>query len=362
LPQLTPDYVKKVALDCGFDLAGIASAAPAVDYDRYADWVAAGHAGEMSYLTDHRGELRNDPRELLPEVRSILCVGKIYNIPQPQSRHFTKRTTGWISRYAWGEDYHVVLKQGLERIAARLKQESEIGFVCRGCVDTAPLLERSYARLAGLGWIGRNTCLINQQVGSWLFLGELLLSIDLQPDTPPPDRCGTCRRCIDACPTEAIVPSGDGWTLDSRRCISYLTIEKRGDFPSEHAEAAGNHIFGCDICQEVCPWNRREVFSEDPAWQPKAMAPPLDELASVTEEQFRTLFRKTPVWRTKYRGFLRNVANALGNTGDAASLEPLRKLSESPDTLVASTARQAEARLRRSLEEKGCPVLAVNPG
>src|SRR5205823_6889273 len=172
------------------------------------------------------------------------------------------------------------------------------------CVDTAPLLERSYARLAGLGWIGRNTCLINQQTGSWLFLGELLVSIEIAPDAPPPDRCGTCRRCIEACPTEAIVRGGPGYTVDSRLCISYLTIELRDAVPEPIRGAMGGHVFGCDICQDVCPWNRRAPVTSDPAYQPREFSPPLEKLAALGEDEFRAMFRGAPVTRARYRGFL----------------------------------------------------------
>jgi len=209
-------------------------------------------------------------------------------------------------------------------------------------VDTAPLLERSYARLAGLGWIAKNTCLINQQSGSWIFLGELLLSIELDPDAPPPDRCGTCTRCIDACPTGAIP---EPYKLDSRRCISYFTIELRGAWPEELRAPAGAHIFGCDICQDVCPWNRRAAVTADPAFAPRHFAPPLDELAGLSHEQFREMFRGTPVTRARYSGFLRNVAIAMGNSGLARLREPLERLAASDDPVVADAARWGLERL-----------------
>jgi epoxyqueuosine reductase len=192
--------------------------------------------------------------------------------------------------------------------------QAEAGpFECKICVDTAPLLERSYARDAGLGWIGKNTCLINQQIGSWVFLGEVVTSVELTADAPAPDRCGTCRRCIDACPTAAFVPDGRGrFHLDARRCISYWTIEHRGDIPEEFHDAMGNHVFGCDICQDVCPWNRRSPHASDPAFAAQHYAPPVEELASLTEDDFRARFRRSPVWRTKYSGFMRNVRIAMG--------------------------------------------------
>ena len=281
-------------------------------------------AGDMGYLTDRRGDLRRDPRNLLPSARSIICVGKLYNTASPRSVEMKDADRGWISRYAWGADYHDVLRHGMERLVERLTEIHREPFDWKICVDTAPLLERSYARAAGLGWIGKNTCLINQQQGSWFFLGELLASIPLAPDTPPPDRCGTCRRCIDACPTQAIVPAANsGWTLDSRLCISYLTIEKRGPIPDDISRKTGNHIFGCDVCQDVCPWNRRAPITVEEVFGPVRYAPHLEQMAELSEAEFRQLFRRSPVWRTKYVGFLRNVAIAMGNSGKSKMRKPL---------------------------------------
>jgi epoxyqueuosine reductase len=347
MAALTATRVKVLAQECGFELAGIAPAAPAADFARYEDWLAAGLAGEMTYLTDHRARLRADPRNLLASARSILCVGKLYNAAAPYSIAADLSGRGWISRYAWGDDYHDVLRDMLDRLVQKLREDSPEAFESRICVDTAPLLERSYARLAGLGWIGKNACLINEQQGSWFLLGEVLLSCDLVPDAPPPDRCGTCTRCIDACPTEAIVPdSRGGFRLDARLCVSYLTIEKRGAIGENEQAGLGNHIFGCDICQDVCPWNRSAPETQDTEFQPRSFAPPLEELATLTEAEFRARFRHTPVWRTKYSGFLRNVAIAMGNSGDAAFLPALERLAQRTDLVVAETARQALARLR----------------
>jgi epoxyqueuosine reductase len=298
----------------------------------------------MGYLTDHRAELRRDPRQLLPTAKSILCVGQLYNETNPIPDESELPYSGWISRYAWGEDYHEVVRRGLERLVARLREECD-SFEYRICVDTAPLLERSYARLAGLGWIGKNTCLINQQMGSWFFLGELLLSIELEPDEPPADRCGSCTRCIDACPTDAIVPEGKGFTLDSRRCISYFTIELRGPVPEEMRPGMGNHVFGCDICQDVCPWNRKAPVTVEPAFAPQHFAPALERMAGLTEEEFREKFRHSPIKRTKYSGFLRNVATAMGNNGDIRFRQPLEKLAASDDPIVAEHALWALATL-----------------
>jgi epoxyqueuosine reductase len=315
--------------------------------------VEQGHAAGMSYLTDRRADVRRDPRNLLPSVRSVLCVGKLYNTPWPYSTQFTEAEKGWISRYAWGQDYHDVLRSGLEAVVDKLQQAAQ--FEYKICVDTAPLLERSYARQAGLGWIGKNTCLIHEPLGSWFLLGEILLSLDLQPDQPPPERCGTCTRCIDACPTRAIVPHGGWWTVDSRLCISYLTIEHRGPIPEASREGVGTHLFGCDICQDVCPWNGAEGRSRatpvtaDPAFQPQAFAPDLDRMSVLTEEEFRRMFRSTPVSRARYAGFLRNVAIAMGNSDSRAMIPALEQLARHPIELVAEHAKWALVRLSSSV-------------
>jgi epoxyqueuosine reductase len=337
---LTSGEVRALARECGFEVAGVTPAEPVADAAWYQEWVAEGYAGEMRYLTDRRATVREDPRNLLASARSIVCVGQLYQTPWPLTTQFDDEERAWISRYAWGDDYHDVLRSGLERLAARIGERAG-DFEWKICVDTAPLLERTYARLAGLGWIGRNTCLINQQSGSWFFLGELLVSIEIAPDTPPPDRCGTCRRCIDACPTAAIVPGGPGYTVDSRLCISYFTIEKRGVVPEEMRGGMGAHVFGCDICQDVCPWNRHAPATADEAFAPRRFAPRLDELAALTESGFGAMFRGTPVTRARYSGFLRNVAIAMGNRGLPQFRAPLEKLARSEDRVVAECAQWA---------------------
>jgi epoxyqueuosine reductase len=332
--------VKRLAAECGFELAGVARAERLqADAERYLDWVERGLAGAMGYLTDRRAIIRTDPRLLLASARSIVSVGKLYSGPEPYSTDWTDAEAGWISRYAWGEDYHDVVRRGLEQLVELLGP----GHEWKICVDTAPLLERSYAREAGLGWIGKNTCLINQELGSWFFLGEILTSLEIEPDSPPPDRCGTCTRCIDACPTQAISPGGYG--VDARRCISYFTIELRGSVPLEMREGIGQHVFGCDICQDVCPWNREARVSQEPAFTARHFAPSLESLVALSEDDFREAFRASPVLRAKYAGFLRNVAIAIGNTGRARFLEPLEKLARFPDELVAEPARWAMERI-----------------
>jgi epoxyqueuosine reductase len=336
--------IHEAAAECGFDLGGVTTASAEPDFDRFRHWVDRGLAGEMGYLTDHRAAIRNHPEQLLPGAQSVICLGLIYNGPEPRSIDLGDSERAWISRYAWGDDYHDLLRRKIELLRRRLLETER--FESRICVDTAPLLERSLANHAGLGWIGKNTCLINQRLGSWFFLGELLTTLAIEPDSAPPDRCGTCTRCIDACPTAAIVPSPDGrFELDARLCISYFTIELRGGIPEEHRASMGNHVFGCDICQDVCPWNRRASETREPAFQPREFAPELERLAAITESEFRTMFRGTPVSRAKYRGFLRNVAIAMGNSGLEKFREPLEKLAVSPDPVVAEHAQWALGRL-----------------
>ncbi len=313
--------------------------------DRYRSWVREGQAGAMGYLTDRRAEIRADPRHLLPSARSVLCVGKLYNTPGPASTQFDDAIRGWISRYAWADDYHDAMKADLRRLVELLAAEAG-PFESKICVDTAPLLERSYARAAGLGWIGKNTCLINQARGSWFFLGEILVSIDLPADEPPPDRCGSCTRCIDACPTAAILPGPDGtYAVDSRLCISYFTIELRGPIPEQARPGIGHHLFGCDVCQDVCPWNGRAPVTADPRYLPRFAAPPLAQMAALSESEFRAMFAGTPVSRSRYSGFLRNVAIAIGNSGQAHLREEATRLVQSQDPVVAEAAHWALANL-----------------
>lgn len=328
-------------------MAGVATVSTAPDYARFRSWAERGLAGEMRYLTDHRAEVRATAENLLPGARSIICVGLPYNGPEPYSTEFSDAERAWIARYAWGEDYHRVLRAKLENLAARLALtvKSAGAFRSRACVDTAPLLERSLAREAGLGWIGKNTCLIDQKMGSFFFLGELLTDLEIEPDAElHPDRCGTCTRCIQACPTEALVRSPDGrYELDARLCISYFTIELRGAVPEDLRSGMGGNLFGCDICQDVCPWNRKARRGEPAGGE--FVAPPLERFAELDEAGFRAMFRGTPVTRAKYRGFARNVAIAMGNSGLEKFRAPLEKLAESGDEVLAEHARWALGRL-----------------
>ena len=333
---MTEARLRELAGQCGFDLAGVASAAPLPDAEVFLNWVASGFAGGMQYLTDHRADLRRDPRSLLPSAQSIICVAKVYKQPE---------RTPHIAQYAVTEDYHGVMKRGLEELATRLTEVFG-AFEYRSFVDTAPLLERSYARVAGLGWIGRNTCLINQELGSWLFLGEIVTSLPLRPSMPVAERCGTCTRCVDACPTAAIGDGGFRTVVDATRCIAYYTIEHRGEIPESWREPIGDWVFGCDICQDVCPWNGRAPETHDPAFASVVSGASLEELAQLSVAEFRSRFRSTPISRAKHAGFLRNVAVAMGNSRDSRYRPVLESLAGSEDTTVAAHARWALERLQ----------------
>jgi epoxyqueuosine reductase len=357
---VTAGAIRELARACGFELAGVAPAASSPDVARYERWVAAGFAGEMGYLQDHRAALRGDARNLLPAARSVICVGKIYNSPAPYSTDFREPGRAWIARYAWGDDYHDVVRRGLEQLDAMLRQRAaneSRAYESRICVDTAPLLERSYARAAGLGWIGKNTCLIDQHEGSWFFLGELLTSLEIEPGAPPPDRCGSCTRCIDACPTSAIAPFGEGgeggYAIDSRRCISYFTIELRAAIPDAWRAAMGAHVFGCDICQDVCPWNRKAPSTRVEEFQPREglVNPALEWLAEMDAEQFREQFRGSPIRRTKRTGLRRNAVIAMGNSGDRRFVTVLEKLVADDDPAVAESAGWAMNKLSRIIPD-----------
>jgi epoxyqueuosine reductase len=332
------DCLKVYARRLGFDPVGIAPAAEADDFPRLRDWLAQGFAGEMAYLHRH-AEARRHPASVLPEVRSVVMVGMSYK-PADEEPGGTAK----IARYARGADYHDVLRQRLNRLLAWL-QEQVPGCRGRGVVDTAPLLERDFARRAGLGWMGKNTMLLNKRLGSYLFLGALLVDLDLRPDAPhQANHCGTCTACLDACPTGAFAGPG---RLDARRCISYLTIELRGPVPENLRPGLGDWLFGCDICQEVCPWNRKALAGTEPAFGPRPGLVAVDpaELLCLSEEQFHHRFRGTALTRPKRRGLLRNAALVLGNRGDPSALPALEQALEDPEPLVREAARWAIARI-----------------
>jgi epoxyqueuosine reductase len=333
------DRLKRQAHTVGFELAGIAAASPADGFDRLRDWLARGYAGEMGYMHRH-AEARRDPSAVLPDVVSIVMVGMNYKPTGDGADVSSFPVRGKVARYARGEDYHDVLRRRLGELLTWLQEQ------CPGCrgravVDTAPLLERDFGRRAGLGWFGKNTMLLNKRLGSYFFLGALLTDVKLEPDPPHETaHCGTCTACLDACPTGAF--TGPGW-LDSRRCISYLTIELRGPVPEDLRPGLGDWVFGCDICQEVCPWNRRAPAGAEPKLSGRPDLEQLDpvELLGLSEEAFRHRFRGTALMRTRRRGLLRNAALVLGNAGDRAALPALRRALEDPEPLVREAAAWA---------------------
>lgn len=340
-------FIKQAAAEAGFDLAGIAPALAGNSRELrfFSEWIAAGNAGEMGYLEsrDAHGRLKRTSVEHVADwSRSVIVCAQNYNTAHPLSIECRDSQGGWISRYAWGTgDYHQVIMQKLQRVEARLYEViNDCALKTRCYVDTGPVVERVFAAYAGVGWIGKNTCLINQHAGSWLFLGVILTSLELTPDMPAPDRCGSCTRCLDACPTQAFVAPRN---LDARRCISYLTIEKRGAVAEELRPGMGNHVFGCDICQDVCPWNRKAPTSSDPQFQPQPQRfnPALAWLANLCEEEFRSAFRGSAIRRAKRTGLRRNAVIAMGNSGDESFRPLLQQLSKDPDSVVAEHAEWA---------------------
>jgi epoxyqueuosine reductase len=400
--------LKKRALALGFDLAGIAPASALPDLEFCRQWLKNGYGGEMHYLANPK---RQEPRRVLPSVKSIICVGLIYNAPQPYSTEIADpaedashpggepaaevQSRAWISRYAWGSDYHDVMRGKLEQLRAAIEQLVP-GVETRVYVDTGPVVERAFARVSGIGWMGKNTCLINEEKGSWFFLGVILTSLELAPDVPAPDRCGSCTRCLEACPAGAFV---EPYVMDASRCISYFNIELKGPIPEKFRTAMGRNVFGCDICQDVCPWNgrpwslvngplpqtdtrdesfgasrRHAAITEDPAFQPLTLEtkapqslpasagaanvdsspaetftlwnPSLEDLAALSEDDFRRLFAHSPIKRVKYRGWLRNLCVAMGNSGDCRFVPWLEGAAQNPDPTVREHAHWALQQLR----------------
>jgi epoxyqueuosine reductase len=403
------DEIKRSALEAGFDVAGIAPITAWHDLEFARAWVEKGYGGEMAYL---RNPKRGDPRMILPSAESVVCVGLVYNVALPYSTSCEtdvrsgppasgdapataspadssddEGPRGWISRYAWGVDYHRVMRERLERlrlVIEKLAPQVET----RVYVDTGPVVERAFARLSGVGWVGKNTCLIHQEKGSWIFLGVILTSLKLEADTPAFDRCGSCTRCLEACPTGALT---EAYVMDASRCIAYFNIELKGSIPERFRPAIGANVIGCDICQDVCPWNRGSVIpglsngtivrrqaattsvpefkpliverdsSADPpestaartesrTGRPEARPfslfhPRLADLASLGEADFRRVFARSPVKRVKYRGWLRNLCVVIGNSGDARFVPWLKTLGKHEDAVVREHAGWALERL-----------------
>lgn len=359
------ESIKHSALSLDFDLAGIAPAREFGELDYFPEWIGEQRHGEMRYLETRvdSGELkRSSIRVAAPWARSVIVCALNYNTDQPYSTEFKDPTKGWISRYAWGQrDYHDVILPKLRALEDRIRQEVGSGsnntvttpLRFWSYVDTGPVIERVLAKYAGIGWVAKNTCIINQGLGSWLFLGVILTSLELQPDLAPPDRCGTCTRCLDACPTDAFI---DAYKLDASRCISYLTIEKRGSIPEDLRGGMGRQVFGCDICQDVCPWNRKAAVTAAPEFRPRTggqecpphtslVNPDLEWLATISEEDFRQTFRGSPIQRTKRTGIRRNAVVAMGNSGDRQFLPLLKKLETDEDPTVSEHAAWARRKL-----------------
>ena len=351
--------IKDAAARAGFELAGIAGLGQFPELDYFPTWIAEGRAGEMAYLQardEHNRLKRASLRSVAPWARSVVVCALNYNTAQPYSTQVSDPDRGWISRYAWScRDYHHVvleklreLESQLPRIAAQHGAAATEEVLTRSYVDTGPLVERVYAKYAGIGWIGKNTCIINQRFGSWLFLGVIITSLELAPDLPAPDRCGTCTRCLEACPTQAFTAP---YQLDSNRCIAYLTIEKRGSIPESMRPGIGRQVFGCDICQDVCPWNRKAPATSLHDFQPhpELVNPALHWLAALDSRQFSETFRGSPLRRAKLSGLRRNAVVAMGNSGNLKFVPTLERLSSDPDPLVAQHAAWALSRLRRQL-------------
>jgi epoxyqueuosine reductase len=321
--------IKQESRRLGFSLCGICPAVAPTGMGYFREWLDRGFAGEMHYLPD-RAAAYEHPRRVLEGVRSLVVLAMDYVTAEPAP---AAPGQGHVSRYAWGDDYHDLIHDRLRSLADWLARQRP-GAVVRGVVDTAPLLEREFAQLAGLGWIGKNTMLINKLRGSWFFLAVLLTDLELDYDTPhDADHCGTCTACLDACPTQAFVAPG---VLDSRRCISYLTIELKGPIPHELRPAVGDWLFGCDVCQDVCPWNSKADASGEAALRPREGMNPVDlpVLFGLDDAAFRARFRNTPLWRARRRGLLRNAAIVLGNHPTPYALPALVRGLADPEPLV----------------------------
>jgi epoxyqueuosine reductase len=320
-PRLTAQRVKEKARELGFDLCGIAPVDSHLELAFLREWLDRGYAGEMAYMAasaDHRADARN----LVSGAQSVIVTGTLYNTRSESADADPAPREARIARYAVGDDYHDVLRARLNALVDWMHAESPAPFEARAFVDSGPVQERVYAQYAGLGWIGKNTCLINPEIGSWLFLGEIICTLPLEPDTQGLDGCGSCRKCLDACPTGALVGEH---VLDATKCISYLTIELRGTIPEPLRPAIGAHVYGCDICQEVCPYNEAPLTSRDTAWQSRTALerPALADLWLRSDDEWRELLKGSAMRRAKLTGLRRNLAVAIGNSKDADGIASL---------------------------------------
>jgi epoxyqueuosine reductase len=335
------EAIKAEARRLGFDLVGIAPAVTPLGLHAFVEWLAQGHAGTMEWMPK-RAEAYAHPQSVLEGVRSLVLLGTNYRTADPPP---VLENQGRVSRYAWsGCDYHDVLRSRLSELAAFVTLQAPQARV-RGVVDTAPLLERDFARLAGLGWFGKNTMLLNKQLGSWFFLSALLTDLDLEPDTPhSASHCGTCTRCLEACPTDAFAGP---YVLDARKCISYLTIEHRGPIDPGLREGIGEWLFGCDVCQDVCPWNRKAPRTTAVEFEPREDLAAVDavKLLALSEDEFRRRFRHTPLYRTKRSGLLRNACLVLGNRREESAVPALSRALSDSDRVIRGAAAWALGRI-----------------
>jgi len=346
--------IKDKARQLGFVLAGVTTPEPPPHYSTFENWLAQDRHGTMNYLADKRSRARRaDPLEILPECKSILVLATPYSPPLPMGDREASRSGAEggpgvrVASYAWGSDYHDVLPARMKELVHFIEEQVGGPIKNRYYTDTGPILERDLAQRAGIGWIGKNTCLINPKQGSYFLLSEILLDLTLEPDLPiVTDHCGTCTRCITACPTQCILPDR---TLDARRCISYLTIELKDDIPTDLRPLIGDWVFGCDVCQMVCPWNRFAVEG-DPAFGTQSPSQSLTDELGTTSQEFNQRFKRTPIKRAKRRGYLRNVAVALGNTADWHALPVLNQAIEDPEPLVREHAKWALEEIKRKNE------------
>lgn len=337
------EKIRRKAIDLGFDLCGVAAIADVPELGYFADWLAKGYAGEMAYLQTGRAK-RQRPSLVLENARTIIIAAKNYNSHQPRTDEAPQQGRGWISRYAWGQDYHKTLKRQIKALYNYIRELTNGAAKGRYYVDTGPVLEKTWAKYAGIGWQGKNTCLISQRIGSYFFIAAILTDLDLKPDMPAADRCGSCTRCLDACPTQAFAAP---YVLDARRCISYLTIEKRGTVPESLRAAVGRHLFGCDICQDVCPWNRKAPVSPEPCFQARegVFNPEIRTVLAMTDDDFRRVYAGTPVKRAKYCGMIRNALIAAANSGIPALARGIRRFLSSDDAMLREHAQWALTQL-----------------
>jgi epoxyqueuosine reductase len=345
--HLTSDAIKVRALELGFDVCGVAPAQAFPELAFFRQWIDRGYAGTMGYLP-RTADRRSDVRKVVPSARSVIVTGTLYNCGHPYSIERDNATCGEVARYAWSRDYHDVIGDRLNALLGWMTECHGDAFEARAYVDTGPVQERVYAQYAGVGWIGKNTCVINSELGSWLLLGAIICSLPLVPDSPSLDQCGTCTLCLEACPTGAFAAP---YELNATKCLSYLTIEYRGSIPEAQRAEIGNHLFGCDICQEVCPWNASPVDVADPSWSSRqdVNLSALIDLWRRTDEELADFIGGTAMTRVGVNGLRRNLAVAMGNSGDAQALEALDDTpaeAANLDPVIVEHVQWAKSKLR----------------